>query len=320
MDAGKTIQLGFVIPVETSGALRRLPSAEEIDRALGLIAGRFDSAWTVDHLQFGEADVLEGFTALTWYAARHPRLRFGNAVLCQSFRNPAHLAKMAATLQNLSGGRFILGLGACWHPEEFAAYGYEFPPAGVRVDQLREAVQIIGSLWREETTTFRGQHCHVTEARCLPRPLPAPPIMIGAFGPRMLRLAVELADWWNVSSTGLAEYRAMAAAVNTHCAAIGRDPASLGRSWIGACACAVSEAQAMELAGGAGDDEDFSFVGTPDQVLEQMSAFVHLGVDTFIFDCAGFPDLSTLQTILDHISPRLFELAEMLPYERTEQT
>ena len=316
-----TIQLGFVIPVETSGAVRRLPSVEEIDSALALIAGHFDSAWTVDHLQFDDADVLEGFTALTWYAARHPRLRFGNAVLCQSFRNPAHLAKMGATAQILSGGRLILGLGACWHEEEFAAYGYEFPPAGVRVDQLREAVQIIRSLWQQETTTFRGQYYHVTEARCLPRPEPVPPVMIGAFKPRMLQLAAEQADWWNVSSTGLADYRAMAATVDAHCAAIGRDPASLKRSWIGACACASSEVEAIDLAGGADDDEeDFSFVGTPDQVLEQMSDFVRLGVDTFIFDCAGFPDQTTLQTILDHITPRLPDLTELLPYERTEST
>lgn len=312
MAAGKTIRLGFVIPVETSGALRRLPSVEEIGRALDLIAGRFDSAWTVDHLQFGDADVLEGFTALTWYAARHPRLRFGNAVLCQSFRNPAFVAKMAATVQVLSGGRFILGLGACWHEEEFAAYGYPFPPAGVRVDQLQEAVQIIRSLWREETTTFRGLHYRVSEARCQPRPDPVPPIMIGAFGPRMLRLAAEHADEWNVTSTSPADYAPMAAAVNEHCVAFGRDPAGLRRSWVGGCACAPTETEAVDLTEGrwsADDDEDFGFVGTPDQVLEQMRAFVALGIDTFIFDCAGFPGHTTLGTLLEQVAPRLSELA-----------
>jgi len=141
----RPVQLGFVMPAEFRSPLSRATLVQEIDRALALIAGRFTSAWMVDHLQFGDMDVLEGFTALTWFAARHPQLRFGNTVLCQSFRNPAHLAKMAATLQLLSGGRFTLGLGAGWHQEEYDAYGYEFPRDGVRVDQLREAVQIIKS-------------------------------------------------------------------------------------------------------------------------------------------------------------------------------
>ena len=132
------------------------------------------------------------------------RLRFGNAVLCQSFRNPALLAKMAATLQFMSGGRFILGLGAGWHEEEYQAYGYEFPSAPVRVEQLEEAIQIIQIMWREETATFQGRHYQVAEARCEPRPDPIPPIMVGAFKPKMLRLAAKYADWWNVSSTSLA--------------------------------------------------------------------------------------------------------------------
>lgn len=305
------IQLGFVIPVEDrSGGSRPLP-LHEIDQALELISGRFVSAWSVDHLQFGDTSMLEGFTALTWYAARHPRLHFGNAVLCQSFRNPAHLAKMAATLQNLSGGRFTLGLGAGWHREEYDAYGYEFPPAALRVDQLREAVQVIQALWMGGPATFHGEHYRVIEARCLPRPEPVPPLMIGAFKPRMLRLAAEMADQWNVSGTSPAHYRPMALTVDAHCAAIGRDPASLKRSWIGGCACAPTEAEAVDLAQGqwsADDDNDFGFLGTPDQVLEQMSAFVVMGVSTFILDCAGFPGQTTLVTLLEQVAPRLREI------------
>ena len=199
-----SIHLGFVLPSESRDKNRRPALVEDLNRALDLIAGHFDSAWMVDHLQFGDTDVLEGFTALTYLSALHPRLRFGNAVLCQSFRNPALLAKMAATLQFMSGGRFILGLGAGWHEEEYQAYGYEFPSAPVRVEQLEEAIQIIQTMWREETATFQGRHYQVAEARCEPRPDPIPPIMVGAFKPKMLRLAAKYADWWNVSSTSLA--------------------------------------------------------------------------------------------------------------------
>jgi alkanesulfonate monooxygenase SsuD/methylene tetrahydromethanopterin reductase-like flavin-dependent oxidoreductase (luciferase family) len=142
-----TIQLGFVLPSQGRDKQHRPTQVEDLNRALDLVAGHFDSAWMVDHLQFGDSDMLEGFTALTYLSALHPRLRFGHAVLCQSFRNPALLAKMTATLQFMSGGRFILGLGAGWHEEEYKAYDYDFPPAPVRVEQLAETIQIIRQMW-----------------------------------------------------------------------------------------------------------------------------------------------------------------------------
>src|SRR5437763_451719 len=154
------IQFGFCmpagIPTRARSKERRGTFLQDLNRALDLVAGHFDSAWFIDHLQDGDADLLEGFTALTYMAALHPQLKFGHTVLCQSFRNPALLAKMGATLQFLSGGRFILGLGAGWHEEEYRAYGYAFPPAGVRVAQLAETVQIIKALWTMEQATFEG--------------------------------------------------------------------------------------------------------------------------------------------------------------------
>ena len=313
-----TIRLGLVLPTEYRDQARRASLVADLDRTLALAAGHFDSAWMVDHLQFGDIDVLEGFTALTYLCARHPRLRFGNAVLCQSFRNPALLAKMAATLQFLSGGRFILGLGAGWHEEEYTAYGYPFPSAGVRVEQLEEAVQIIRLLWSQETATFSGRHYRVAGARCQPRPQPAPPIMIGAFQPRMLGLAARRADWWNVSSTSLASYRPMVERFNAACVEAGRGPATVRRTWIGGCACATTTAEAVDLTEGrwsADDDEDFGFVGTPDPVLEQMQPFMALGVDTFMFDCAGFPELTTLEMLIGEVAPRLADLAASRPLE-----
>jgi len=175
------IQLGFYMPGDSLAKERRATFVADLNRALDLVTGYFDSAWLVDHLQFGDADVLEGFTALTYMAARHPQLKFGHAVLCQSFRNPALLAKMGATLQFMSGGRFILGLGAGWHEEEYRAYGYDFPPDLVRVEQLEEALQIIRAMWTEEKATFEGKYYRVSQAHCEPRPDPVPTVMIGAF-------------------------------------------------------------------------------------------------------------------------------------------
>src|SRR6266540_6561819 len=144
------IQFGFCMPADKLDKQRRATFSEDLNRALDLVTGHFDSAWIIDHLQFGDADQLEGFTALSYMAALHPQLKFGHTVLCQSFRNPALLATMSATLQFLSGGRFILGIGAGWNEEEYRAYGYDFPPAHTRVAQLEEALQIIKALWTED--------------------------------------------------------------------------------------------------------------------------------------------------------------------------
>src|SRR5687768_4264826 len=200
------VEFGLCLPGELRHE-QRGTFLVDLNRALDLAAGPFDSAWMVDHLQFGGVGVLEGFTALAYVAALQPRLKVGHAVLCQSFRNPALLAKMAATLQFMSDGRFTLGLGAGWHAEEYRAYGYDFPSARVRVEQLDEALQIIKAMWTEGKITFEGKHCRVFEARCEPRPDPMPTIMVGAFKPRMLRLTAQHADWWNVSSTGAKSYR-----------------------------------------------------------------------------------------------------------------
>jgi alkanesulfonate monooxygenase SsuD/methylene tetrahydromethanopterin reductase-like flavin-dependent oxidoreductase (luciferase family) len=303
-----TIQLGFVLPSEGRDKQNRPTLVEDLNNALDLITGHFDSAWMVDHLQFGDIDVLEGFTALTYLSALHPTLKFGNSVLCQSFRNPALLAKMAATLQFMSGGRFILGLGAGWHEEEYQSYGYEFPSGSVRVEQLEEAIQIVQKLWHEETATFTGQYYRVIEARCEPRPFPVPPIMVGAFSPKMLRLTAKYADWWNVSSTSLAGYRPMVERLEQYCLELGRDPSTIRKTWAGGCACAPTQAEAAALVAGrwsADDDEDFDFVGTPQQLIEQMVPFIELGVDYFMLDCGGFPKLTTLEMLIHEVLPLL---------------
>lgn len=301
------IQFGFTMPADQLDKTRRATFVADLNRALTLVHGHFDAAWIIDHLQFGDADVLEGFTALSYMAALHPQLKFGHTVLCQSFRNPALLAKMGATLQFLSGGRFLFGIGAGWHTEEYHAYGYEFPAAGVRVQQLAEALQIIKALWTAPQATFTGTYYRVKDAYCEPKPDPVPPIMVGAFGPQMLRLTARYADGWNVSSTGIQRYRHLAAEFERACAEVGRDPATVRRSWGGGCVCAPTAAQVKRLAGTRylSDEEDFNLVGTPMQLVEQMRPFIDLGVDYFMVDCGGFPDLTTLELLVNEVIPAL---------------
>jgi alkanesulfonate monooxygenase SsuD/methylene tetrahydromethanopterin reductase-like flavin-dependent oxidoreductase (luciferase family) len=301
------IQFGFTMPTDQGDKARRTTYVEDLNRALTLISGHFDSAWCIDHLQFGDADVLEGFTTLSYMAALHPQLKFGHTVLCQSFRNPALLAKMSATLQFLSGGRFLFGIGAGWHEEEYQAYGYDFPPAAIRVQQLDEALQIIKAMWTEKKANFTGTYYRVIDAYCEPKPDPLPTIMVGAFRPKMLRLTARYADNWNVSSTDIRRYRQLVEAFERACADMGRDPATVRRSWSGGCVCAPTQAEAEQFAGERyrADEDNFDFVGTPVQLVEQMRDFIDLGVDYFIVDCGGFPNLMTLELLVNEVLPAL---------------
>src|SRR5215211_6929441 len=157
----RPVTFGLILPVGSPTCAGRATFVADVNRALSLITGHFDSAWMIDHLQTDAEDMLESFTTISYLAALHPQLAFGHTVVCQSFRNPALVAKMGATLQFLTGGRFILGMGAGGNEAEHRAYGYVFPPAGVRVSQLDEALRIIQSLWTRERTTFEGQYHHV---------------------------------------------------------------------------------------------------------------------------------------------------------------
>jgi alkanesulfonate monooxygenase SsuD/methylene tetrahydromethanopterin reductase-like flavin-dependent oxidoreductase (luciferase family) len=297
------IQFGFTMPFGALDIARRSTFVEDLHRALELVTGHFDSAWSIDHLQPDDNDLLEGFTTLTYMAACHPQLTFGHTVLCQSFRNPALLAQMGATFHFLSGGRFILGIGAGGQQEEYRAYGYDFPPAQTRVEQLEEALQIIKAMWTEERATFTGRHYQVSDARCAPKPNPIPLIMVGAF------VTAKYADWWNVSSTGVEGYRHLIEKCERACADVGRDPETLRRSWCGGCACAPTQEEAERFAGDLYSAnnavDDFGFVGTPIQVVKQMRAFIDLGIDYFMLDCGGFPNLTTLELLVKEVFPAL---------------
>ena len=300
----KKIEFGLSVPSGMRDKANRPNYMRDLARALEMVEGHYGSAWFIDHLQFEDTDLMEGWTAVSYLSALHPRLQWGHAVLCQSFRNPALLAKMGATLQFMSGGRFILGVGAGWHEPEYVAYGYPFPSAGQRVEELDETLQIVKALWTEERATFEGRYYRVKEAWCEPKPNPLPTIMIGGAKPKMLRLIARHADWWNVSWTSIEEYRPQVEESERACEEVGRDPGTLRRTWFGGCACAPTEREVEGIAGGrlkAGN----AFVGTPQQLIDQMGPFVELGVDYFMLGCGGFPNLVTLEMLVGEVLPAL---------------
>ena len=262
--------------------------------------GALSSAWVSDHLQSESGPLLEGWTTLTYLAALAPSYRVGHLVLAQSFRNPALLAKMGATLQHLSGGRFVLGIGAGWRAEEYTAYDYDFPSAGTRIEELGEAIDLVRTMWTSDPATYAGRRYRVTEARTEPRPDPAPRILIGGQGPKLMRLVAEKADMWIWDyplETWLVPYERLVRS----CAEVGRDLAEI------TLAC---EAEAYFPA----DQTDFpepywsgylDFMTTPlgptpRDAIAQLRPLIDLGVSEVI---VGFEDLQTLEQFVAEVVP-----------------
>jgi alkanesulfonate monooxygenase SsuD/methylene tetrahydromethanopterin reductase-like flavin-dependent oxidoreductase (luciferase family) len=175
-----------------------------------------------------DAPFHEGWTLLTALTALTPRLRVAVLVSGNTYRNPVLLAKMAVTLDHVSGGRVDLGMGAGWYVEEHVAYSFPFPSAGTRVEMLSEAIDIIRALQQGGRTSYHGTHYTIEDAPFAPLPVQPGglPIMVGAQGPRMLRLVAEKADTWNLNHSP-DKMRELGVILRRECEAIGRDPASL---------------------------------------------------------------------------------------------
>jgi alkanesulfonate monooxygenase SsuD/methylene tetrahydromethanopterin reductase-like flavin-dependent oxidoreductase (luciferase family) len=219
----------------------------------------FDHAWLVDHLVDTdgppEHPILEAWTLLAAIAARTTRIRLGVLVTSNTFRHPALLLKEAVTVDHISGGRLILGLGTGWHADEHRRYGIELPEPPERVDRFAEAVEMITLMMSQPRTTFQGTHYRLDDAPLEPRPIQQPriPILIAAHRPRMLRLAARFADQWDTFAalTGTATDGVTAGveerirALDHACREIGRDPAEIRRStWARATVLESDEAYA----------------------------------------------------------------------------
>ena len=192
----------------------------------------FDSIWLVDHFLYRDPDeptcgVWECWTILSALAEATQRIELGTLVLCNSFRNPAILAKMATTLDEVSRGRLILGIGAGWNEPEYQAFGLPFDH---RVDRFEEALQIIKPMLREGRVNFVGRYYQARDCEDTPRGprLEGPPLMVGSEGPRMLKLTAKYADSWNTGYMGKPEtMTSRLAQIQAACREVGRDPATL---------------------------------------------------------------------------------------------
>lgn len=246
--------------------------------------------WLADHYMpnTGTTQVADGAMNECWaylgaLAATTSTLRLGPLVAPTTVHHPAVLANRAATLDLISAGRFVLGLGAGWQLNEHAAYGIELPPPGPRVSRFEEAIGIVRSLLTEHRTTFNGEFYQLTDAPCDPKPVGAVPIVVGSSGPRMMRITAAHADEWNCWGNP-AVTAPRAAAFDRACEQIGRDPASVHRSTqaIVVFTDTHSEPVAPRLA-------DRTIAGTPEQIAEHLRTHAAQGFSEFILP--DFPSL-----------------------------
>lgn len=238
------MKLGVIVPQgwtgeydgwETERAWARTVEVARQAEAVGA-----DSIWLFDHLHTvprpTDEITFESFTALAALAALTDRVRLGQVVICNGFRNPALTAKMAATVDSISGGRFELGIGAGWKREEWNAYGYGFPDTSDRLAMLHDALEIVSRMLegdRSVHATYEGAHHSVRGARNVPKPVQPTgmPIMVGGNGPKVTwRLAARYADELNLDGLSPAEVRDALPTIRARCEEIGRDPESLAVS------------------------------------------------------------------------------------------
>ena len=271
----------------------------------------WDGFWYADHFMPNAADTHvpwpEAWITLAAIGAEVPRLRIGTLVTGNTYRHPAVLAKMAVTLDHITQGRVVLGLGSGWQENEHQQYGIEFGSVGERLEKLDEACEVIKALFANHVSTFSGKYYQLENATLEPKPVQKNlPLMIGGGGEKVtLRITAAHADEWNVWGT-VDTLRHKMQILDQHCADLGRDPKSIQRSAV-ALLFMSEDSKILEQAR-AGASERPSIIGTPDEVRDIVQAYADAGVDELIVpDFTLGPTaakLKTLDTFIQHVAGR----------------
>lgn len=324
--------VGLILALTVEGlAVSRYPDMAAVARTAEEYG--FDSVWLCDHFltvspddyvkdagivaDTGEASagararsmpLLECWTALSALARDTTRLRLGTSVLCNSYRHPSVLAKMAATLDVISEGRLDLGLGAGWFQREFEAYGIPFPPVRDRVSALDESLQVIRAVWTEPNPSYAGEFYALDGAICDPPPVqrPHPPLWIGGEGDRVHRIAARSAQGLNVRWWAPRQVRERRAFLARACEAAGRDPETLRLSVTALLApTRSSEEEARVRAEFVSIPESGLIIGPPDKCVERIREYQDCGIDHFLFTIPHVAESEYLHTIGSDVIPSL---------------
>jgi len=329
------LRFGLFIPQGWRLDLVGDPPAQQWDTVRGLAqradAGPWDSVWVYDHFHTvpvpTQEATHEAWTLMAALAASTSRVRLGQMCTCTGYRNPAHLAKVAATVDLISGGRVEMGIGAGWYEHEWRAYGYGFPGAGERIAMLAEGVEILSQLWRDGTSTFSGRHYTTDGALCWPKPLQEGgiPLWIAGGGERKtLRIAAQHAACTNFGGT-LEEFTHKSDVLRGHCADLGTDFDAITRSAnynvvlgrdeaevrarreeIRARLLTRAPADVVEAEMARAYALDSPGVGTPEQVVEKLGPVIAAGMTypiTYFSDAAY--DTSGIELFEREVIPAL---------------
>jgi F420-dependent oxidoreductase-like protein len=315
-------RLGLQIPNFTYPGV---PDADLFDRVARIATtaeeSGFDSVWVMDHFyQIGMMGpptnaMLESSTLLAALAGRTSRAKLGAMVTGVTYRNPALLAKIVTTLDVLSSGRAILGIGGAWNEDEHRGYGFDFPPPRERLDRLEEAVQICRAMFREETASFSGAHYRIEGALNFPRPIQpgGPRILIGGSGERRtLRLVARYADACNLFGD-VETIRGKLDVLRRHCDDVGRDPAEITKTRLGGLVIGAThedaERRGARMRAARGMSEEWyrasTVSGDPEEVAEQARAYLDAGLDGLVFNMHDAHELEPIALAGEALSKAL---------------
>ena len=282
------------------------------DRAAQCEKLGYHSLWLVDHFWtrgMPDLDHVEALTMMAALAARTETLRIGTLVLCNSYRNPALLAKSLTTIDQISNGRLEIGIGAGWMDEEYRAYGYDFPDIPIRLKQFEEGLQILKAmLGPEKKPSFKGKYYSIDGAMNNPKPVqkPHPPITIGGSGEKvMLKLVAKYADRWNCPA-GYESFEHKFNVLKEHCKKVGRNLDEIDISEQLLVCIGNNDAEVEQKWKMAQNLKPFSITGikgTPAQLIEQLKNRVKMGITTFTIFFSDFAPPATLELFAKAVMP-----------------
>jgi len=276
----------------------------DLHRALDVASQSFGSIWSSDHLNYGSEFRVECWTMLTWMAARYPGPMLGTVVMCNSFRSPSLLAKMSASLQEMSMGRLILGYGAGWYEEEYKSYGYEYPSAATRVDMFEEGVQVIKKMWVDSPANFEGKYYQVEDVFCEPRPNPQPILMLGGGGEqKTLNVVAKYADWWNDVMRPIPDLLRKLSVLQQHCENVGRDYNTIRKTLAPRFFIDKDHKKAIRMAEGKNASGQV-IAGDPNAICDQLHELAEMGSDLVITTFPNFQTLDDMKLFVDEVVPK----------------
>ena len=276
-----------------------------------------DSLWVYDHFHNvpvpAHETMFEAWTTLAAISQRTNRIKLGQMVGCAPYRSPSLLAKITSNIDVMSGGRLIWGISAGWYEHEFKGYGYDFPAAKVRIQMLRETVEIVKAMWSQPDVSYDGKHFQLDGAQCDPKPIqqPHPQILIGGGGEQLtLRVVARHADASNFGGKPH-EWAAKAEVLKGHCADVGRDYDEIQKTW--SPEIFIRETEAEVAAAGSRSFwaepveswTEGNLVGTPEQVAARIQAYVDLGCTGFYPWCSDYPETETVRLFAEKVVPQL---------------